>query len=197
MEKENIYNLLRKEYSRENWKDLVNAMFPNRDFFAVDEPVDFTKEAQITHAESIVRFGNIELDDGSLLALYEVQLKSDNKSVRIAKNRVGLRSLVTSEVIPSIVDGALICYFQEGIPEWRFSFFSKSVFWDEEGKEVKKETHPKRYTYVLGPTETCVIPRDRFLLLTEKCKRTIKDVLEAFPVVKVFKEFLAKHKKHN
>jgi len=196
MEKENIYNLLRKEYSRENWKDLVNAMFPNRDFFAVDEPVDFTKEAQITHAESIVRFGNIELDDGSLLALYEVQLKSDNKSVRIAKNRVGLRSLVTSEVIPGIVDGALICYFQEGIPEWRFSFFSKSVFWDEEGKEVKKETHPKRYTYVLGPTETCVTPRDRFLFLTEKRKRTIKDVLEAFSVEKVSKEFFAKYKKH-
>lgn len=196
MEKENIYNLLRKEYSRENWKDLVNAMFPNRDFFAVDEPVDFTKEAQITHAKSIVRFGNIELDDGSLLALYEVQLKSDNKSVRIAKNRVGLRSLVTSEVIPGIVDGALICYFQEGIPEWRFSFFSKSVFWDEEGKEVKKETHPKRYTYVLGPTETCVTPRDRFFFLAEKRKRTIKDVLEAFSVEKVSKDFFAKYKKH-
>jgi len=199
MEKENLYSLLRKQYSRDNWKDLVNAMFPNRDFFAVDEPVDYTKDAQITYAESIVRFGNIELDDGALLALYEVKLKSDNKTIRIAKNRVGLRSLITSEVIPGIVDGALICYYQDGVPEWRFSFFSKSVFWDEEGKEVKKETHPKRYTYVLGPPETgetCVTPRDRFHLLADKRKRTIKDVLEAFSVEKVSKEFFAKYKKH-
>jgi hypothetical protein len=199
MEKETLHNLLQQKYSRENWKQIVDAMFPYRDFFAYDEPVDFTKDAQYELTESIIRFGNIELDDGALIALYEVKLKNDNQSVRIAKNRVGLRNLITAEVIPGIVDGALICYFQEGIPEWRFSFFSKSVFWDEEGKQVKKETHPKRYTYVLGPPETgetCVTPRDRFFLLAERQKRTIKDVLEAFSVEKVSKEFFVSYKKH-
>jgi adenine-specific DNA-methyltransferase len=199
MTKENIHKKLSSIYSRENWKALVDAMFPNRDFFATDEQIDFTKNAQVLHTESILRFGNIELDDGAILALYEVKLKSDNQTIRIAKNRVGLRSLLTSEVIPGIVDGALICYYQEGIPEWRFSFFSQSAFWDEEGKEVKKETHPKRYTYVLGPPETgetCITPRDRFYFLIEKRKRTIKDVLEAFSVEKVSKEFFTKYKKH-
>jgi len=199
MEKETLHNLLRQKYSRANWKQIVDAMFPGRDFFATDEPVDYTKDAQYELTESIIRFGNIELDDGALLALYEVKLKNDNHSIRIAKNRVGLRNLITAEVIPGIVDGALICYYQEGVPEWRFSFFSKSVFWDEEGKQVKKETHPKRYTYVLGPPETgetCVTPRDRFFLLAEKQKRTIKDVLEAFSVEKVSKEFFVSYKKH-
>ncbi|MEI6139800.1 MAG: TaqI-like C-terminal specificity domain-containing protein [Mariniphaga sp.] len=199
MEKETLHNLLRQKYLRKNWKVIVDAMFPGRDFFAYDELVDFTKDAQYELTESIIRFGNIELDDGALIALYEVKLKNDNQSVRIAKNRVGLRNLITAEVIPGIVDGALICYFQEGIPEWRFSFFSKSVFWDEEGKQVKKETHPKRYTYVLGPPETgetCVTPRDRFFLLAERQKRTIKDVLEAFSVEKVSKEFFVSYKKH-
>lgn len=199
MEKETLHSLLQQKYSRKNWKDIVDAMFPGRDFFAYDELVDFTKDAQYELTESIIRFGNIELDDGALIALYEVKLKNDNQSVRIAKNRVGLRNLITAEVIPGIVDGALICYYQEGIPEWRFSFFSKSVFWDEEGKQVKKETHPKRYTYVLGPPETgetCVTPRDRFFLLAERQKRTIKDVLEAFSVEKVSKEFFVSYKKH-
>lgn len=199
MEKETLHNLLRQKYTRANWKQIVDAMFPGRDFFAYDELVDFTKDAQYELTESIIRFGNIELDDGALIALYEVKLKNDNQSVRIAKNRVGLRNLITAEVIPGIVDGALICYYQEGIPEWRFSFFSKSVFWDEEGKQVKKETHPKRYTYVLGPPETgetCVTPRDRFFLLAERQKRTIKDVLEAFSVEKVSKEFFVSYKKH-
>jgi type I restriction-modification system DNA methylase subunit len=104
--------------------------------------------------------------------------------------------LITNEVIPGVVDGALIVYHQPGHGDWRFSFYSKSKYWDDEGNEIKKETHPKRYTYVLGKGETCVTPRERFWHLVEKRTRTIKDVLEAFSVEKVSKEFFVKYKKH-
>src|SRR5690606_39286039 len=62
----------------------------------------------------------------------------------------------SSDLIPGVVDGALIVYHQPGHDDWRFSFYSKSKYWDDEGNEIKKETHPKRYTYVLGKGETCV-----------------------------------------
>ena len=104
--------------------------------------------------------------------------------------------MITSEVIPGIVDGALIVYHQKEHDDWRFSFYSKSKYWDDEGNEIKKETHPKRYTYVLGKGETCVTPRERFWHLIEKRTRTIKDVLEAFSVEKVSKEFFVRYKKH-
>lgn len=194
MTKEELHEHLRSEYTRDNWKKIVNAIFPNREFFATEEPVDMTKQAQRDLTQKIIRFGNIKLDDGNSLALYEVELKTN--ATHITRNRVGLRNLITNEVIPGFVDGALIVYHQPGHGDWRFSFYSKSKYWDDEGNEIKKETHPKRYTYVLGKGETCVTPRERFWHLVEKRTRTIKDVLEAFSVEKVSKEFFVKYKKH-
>lgn len=194
MTKEELHEQLRAEYTRDNWKKIVNAIFPNREFFATEEPVDMTKQAQRDLTQKIIRFGNIKLDDGNSLALYEVELKTN--ATYITRNRVGLRNLITNEVIPGVVDGALIVYHQPGHGDWRFSFYSKSKYWDDEGNEIKKETHPKRYTYVLGKGETCVTPRERFWHLVEKRSRTIKDVLEAFSVEKVSKEFFVKYKKH-
>lgn len=194
MTKEELHEQLRHEYTRDNWKKIVNAIFPSREFFATEEPVDMTKQAQRDLAQKIIRFGNIKLDDGNSLALYEVELKTN--STHITRNRVGLRNLITSEVIPGVVDGALIVYHQPGHGDWRFSFYSKSKYWDDEGNQIKKETHPKRYTYVLGKGETCVTPKERFWHLVEKRTRTIKDVLEAFSVEKVSKEFFVKYKKH-
>lgn len=194
MTKEQLHEQLRAEYTRDNWKKIVNAIFPNREFFATEEPVDMTKQAQRDLTQKIIRFGNIKLDDGNSLALYEVELKTN--ATHITRNRVGLRNLITNEVIPGVVDGALIVYHQPGHGDWRFSFYSKSKYWDDEGNEIKKDTHPKRYTYVLGKGETCVTPRERFWHLVEKRTRTIKDVLEAFSVEKVSKEFFVKYKKH-
>lgn len=194
MTKDELHEQLRAEYTRDNWKKIVNAIFPNREFFATEEPVEMTKQAQRDLTQKIIRFGNIKLDDGNSLALYEVELKTN--ATHITRNRVGLRNLITSEVIPGIVDGALIVYHQPGHGDWRFSFYSKSKYWDDEGNEIKKETHPKRYTYVLGKGETCVTPRERFWHLLEKRTITIKDVLEAFSVEKVSKEFFVKYKKH-
>ncbi|MBK8712040.1 MAG: Eco57I restriction-modification methylase domain-containing protein [Niastella sp.] len=194
MTKEELHEKLREKYTRDNWKQIVNAIFPNREFFATEESVEMTKQSQRDLTQNMIRFGNIKLDDGNSLALYEVELKPNASNV--TRNRVGLRNLITSEVIPGIVDGALIVYHQAGHDDWRFSFYSKSKYWDDEGSEIKKETHPKRYTYVLGKGETCVTPRERFWHLVEKRTRTIKDVLEAFSVEKVSKEFFVKYKKH-
>ncbi len=194
MTKEEIHEYLRSEYSRENWKKIVNAIFPNREFFASEEPLEKTKQAQRDLTQKIIRFGNIKLDDGNSLALYEVELKSNATS--ITRNRVGLRNLINNEVIPGVVDGALIVYYHPDHDDWRFSFYSKSKYWDDEGNEIKKETHPKRYTFVLGKGETCVTPRERFWHLVEKRTRTIKDVLEAFSVEKVSREFFVNYKKN-
>ena len=193
MDKQNLYALLRSEYKTDNWKEIVTALFPKRDFFAFEVPVDLTNQYQKDGAKKIIQFGNITLDDGCTLALYEVELKPQKK---VAKNRVELRNILSAQIMPGVVDGALISYFEKGQTDWRFTFISKSYYWDDLGNAVKKETHPKRYTYVLGKDETIVTPRERFWFLIEKRTKTIKDVLEAFSVEKISKEFFAKYKKH-
>ncbi len=75
MTKEELHEHLRAEYTRDNWKKIVNAIFPNREFFTTEEPVEMTKQAQRDLTQKIIRFGNIKLDDGNSLALYEVELK--------------------------------------------------------------------------------------------------------------------------
>lgn len=193
MEKDKLYELLKSEYKPENWKEILTTIFPKRDFFSFEVPLDLSSQYQKDGAKKIIQFGNITLDDGCTLALYEVELKPQK---RIAKNRVELRNLLSAQIIPGVVDGALISYYEKGQSDWRFTFISKSYYWDDLGNAVKKETHPKRYTYVLGKDETIITPRERFWYLIEKRTKTIKDVLEAFSVEKISKEFFAKYKKH-
>jgi len=63
---------------------------------------------------------------------------------------------------------------------------------DEEGNLVRRETTPRRYTYVLGPNESCRTATERFMHLSEKgLSATMEDVIEAFSVEKLNKEFFA------
>lgn len=101
MTKEELHEKLRAKYTRDNWKQIVNAIFPNREFFATEESVEMTKQSQLDLTQNMIRFGNIKLDDGNSLALYEVGLKPSASNV--TRNRVGLRNLITSEVIPVIM----------------------------------------------------------------------------------------------
>jgi len=195
MNKQQLYKLLKSQYHRENWKEIINAIFPNRDFFASEEIIDLTTKQQKELAQSIVRFGNIDLDEGRSLSLYEFEINPT--STNLSLNRVGLRSAVASIVNASFEDGALIAFYRPDQQEWRFSFYSKTISWNEEGQELKKETHPKRYTYILGPTETCKTPADRFSdLIDQRQSRTLEDVIKAFSVEKVSKEFFSEYKEH-
>ena len=78
------------------------------------------------------------------------------------------------------------------------TFAAKETDFDPEKADfVQKETDAKRYTYVLGPNESCRTPGDRFYELSQKKNNaTINDVETAFSVEKLSKEFFTKYKQH-
>jgi adenine-specific DNA-methyltransferase len=149
----NYQSTFTQAYDRTGWKEIISDLFPTSEFYRFEEELELSQTQQAT-AERIVQFGMVELADNEQLALFEVELQPNK---RIAKSRVGLRNLISNQLIPGLTGGALVCYFIPGEASWRFSFIHKT-----ETLEGMQETHRKRYTYLLGENETCKTAVERF-----------------------------------
>ena len=65
----------------------------------------------------------------------------------------------------------------------------------EDGELVKEETNPKRYTYELGPNESCKTAAGQLIKVLEKgSENTLEHVLKSFSVQKVSKAFFKEYK---
>lgn len=188
MNKEDLRTLLNKPYQFENWKNVIDFVFPNVSY--LQQPL--TIQTDNEKVESFRQVGSLRLNDGKNLAIFEVHVKSN---VNIARNRVELRNLVAGYIDQERNHGVLAIY-EKGTDEYRFTYTAKETDYDEDkGTFVQKETEAKRFTYILGANETCRTARDRFWELSEnKDKATIKDVENAFSVEKLSKEFFTKYK---
>ncbi len=192
MTKQDLQRKLRANYNRDTWKGVLLEMFPEANLFAQDRPTVFTREEQRNLANHIVQFGEVDLDGDTLIFL-EVELKPD--SVQLTRNRVGLRKLVDNEVIAGLTDGALISYYQPETDDWRITFYSERYGWDEDGNTIKEENHPKRYTYVVGPAESCKTAAGQLIKVVQKgSENTLEHVLKAFSVQRVSNEFFKEYK---
>src|SRR5690606_13718850 len=89
-------------------------------------------------------------------------------------------------------DGIIATYYNSSSNDWRLTFISKSLYWDDEFNEIKEETNPKRYTYVLGKGESTKTALFQFEWLFNQIKaREIKleDLIKTFSVEKISNEF--------
>lgn len=190
MLKEDLRKLLNKPYRQENWKKVIDFVFPNVSYLQVPKNIPFTSEK----VESFGQIGTIRLNDGKNLALFEVHL-FDN--VNIARNRVELRNLVAPLIDQERNHGVLVIY-EQGSDDYRFTFTAKETQFDEELNDFHyRETETKRFTYLLGSNEPCRTASERFWELSQnKNIATIHDVEKAFSVERLSKEFFTKYRLH-
>ncbi len=92
------------------------------------------------------------------------------------------------------VDAVFATYYSEGSRDWRLTLISKSVGWDHENNKIEWETQPKRYTYVLGETETVTTAVKQFEWLFQQTKLNagkcwLLDIIKAFSVERISDEF--------
>ncbi len=191
MNRDTLKNIFNAPYQSNIWKSFLKELFRNLDSNYFQTPVDLKDSSLVKHkdVEHIWEFGDITFSDGKTIKFYEVVLK-DNQQV--TKNRVGLRNIVSGEIGFGYIDGAIITYHNHKAKDWRFTFISKSLYWDEDNNEVKTETHPKRYTYLLGQNETVKTAVNQFEWLFKKIETreiAMEDILKAFSVEKLSKEF--------
>lgn len=187
MEKLEIKKLLNKRYDRENWKNLSKEIFDKVEFFKDPLKIDNQNEKVL----EFYQIGNIKLKDDKKIALFEIKLI---KNLNIYKNKVELRNLVINYIDQVSNHGVLVVYDNQG-DNYRLTFSTKYSEILDDGKLVKLETEPKRYTYLLGETESCSTAAERLhLLSSKKNSLDLEDIIEAFNVEKVSKEFFDNYK---
>ena len=189
MEKRELQKLLSQPYSQENWKQIVQFVFPNVSILS--SPKEFP-----INNEKIKKFrqiGSVRLNDGKNLALFELLLAD---TVNLHRNRVELNNEISKYIDQEQIHGVL-SVFEQGADDYRFTFSARSTEFDEEESDfVQKKTDTKRYTYVLGKNESCKTPADRFYKLSEnKSEVDINAIQNAFSVEQLSKEFFDKYKK--
>jgi adenine-specific DNA-methyltransferase len=180
MDKKNLQTeILEASYQPEKWLEVLKLYFGAKKFHQTPQQI-FLPSNNL--AEKAIEIGSFYTADERLIGIYEIQLTA---KAWIDKNRVGLRNLLR-QVYKYDVDGALIVFVQND--KWRFSYVSEIR--TEEGK---KETEPKRYTYLFGKGESCRTAADRFDKIKGK-PIYINDLFDAFSVDKLNKDFFKSYK---
>ena len=183
-----LKNILSAQFDFDIWKDLLEKIFPKVEIF--------TSVAKITdsHVKDGGHVGNIRLDDGRSLAIFRFEV-TDN--VQISRNRKSLRDIAAKYVDQGLIHGALVFYYSQGQDDYRLTFIAKQTYFNESGELVKKETAPKRYTFLLGKNEPCTTAASRLKELADKKNYAsiyLTDVTDAFSVERLNKEFFNGYK---
>lgn len=180
-----LKQLLSSKFDFDVWKPILEQMFLKIDYL--------TKEIQIDASlvKSGGQIGTIRLDDGRSLGLFKFEV-ADN--IIIARNRKGLREIAAKYVDQDIIHGALVFYYSTQQPDYRLTFVSKQTVINANGEWEKKETAPKRYTFLLGENEPCTTAASRLHELISKSSVYLADVTDAFSVERLNKEFFKAYK---
>ena len=189
MNQANLKNILSARFDFNVWKDLLEKIFPKVEIF--------TSFAKISdpYVKDGGHVGNIRLDDGRSLAIFDFEVV-DN--VLIQRNRRTLRNIAANFIDQDKFHGALAFYHSQSKDDYRLTFIAKQTYFNESGELVRKETSPKRYTFLLGPNEPCATATSRLFVLANKKIggfMYLADVIEAFSVERLNKEFFEEYKK--
>jgi len=136
-------------------------------------------------------YGRIQLDDSTEITCYEVLLQP---KVRIEQSKVAIQQYVRKLLTAG--QAALINFVAPANKNiWRLTLVAKdSVLTDKGVKE--KTTNAKRYTFLLGPSETCKTAAERFETLSTEKEISFQTLVNAFSVEKLSKAFFDEYTLH-
>ena len=163
MKEKDLKNILREDFNFEkNWKSIFSLLFNKVQYFS-NPSNPFEEQRKVKSGKQT---GVVKLDDGKSLAIFEVEV---DDSIRIDRNRQGLREIAIKHIDQNITHGALVFFYSKNQADYRFSFIAKWSEIDlETGEFIKGETKPKRYTYLLGDNEACTTAAKRLLIISRK-----------------------------
>lgn len=174
-------------------KNVLYPVFANRVKIYQSHVIETNRanSTELRVIKTVKCYGQIDLDDESSVKCYEIIL---NPGVRLEYNKVSIQQYVRKLLTAG---QAILVNFQQ--PEdknlWRLSLVaSDSKIIEDKIEQVK--TNAKRYTYLLGPSETCRTASERFAELEALKDITIENLIKAFSVEKLSKSFFDEYKLH-
>ncbi|MBN8459664.1 MAG: N-6 DNA methylase [Verrucomicrobia bacterium] len=184
-----IQTALRQPYRRETWTTLVRDLFPEGTVTLLAAPAEIdAPHEQVTATRQL---GHLQLTDGRV-ALIEVAAAD---SVQLSRNRIALRNFVGKLIVPGSSDAVLAVFHQPGRDDWRLTYASRRTTLDPETFAVThSETSPRRFTFLLGPGETCRTAAGRLKELEGKDNLTLAELERAFSVERLNKDFFKRYK---
>lgn len=150
-----------------------------------DNP-ELLKMADATGISQIIRMGTIDIPMNPT-DVYDITVSS---RVQMERNRVKIQSLVRG-IMSTYSSAFMVFHYEDDTRwDWRFTFCSKFG-------SNKEATDSKRYTFLLGPNQSCRTAADNFSKLAQKHGDIeLDDIVGAFDVEALSKEFFAKYKAH-
>lgn len=189
-----IQTALQKPYDRILFgKEVLSPVFGscfNLSSSAVPASVQPNKSEQAV-IQSVSIYGTINLEDGTEITCYEIILQP---SIRIEHSKVAIQRYVRKLLTAGQI--ALVNFIApQNKKVWRLTLVAKDSELTEQGIK-EKTTHAKRYTYLLGPSETCKTAAERFESLSTEKQITFQALVNAFSVEKLSKAFFDEYTLH-
>ena len=137
-----------------------------------------------TGIKDIIKYGTISVGHVTI-DIFDVTVSD---SVKMQRNRVGTQQLVR-RIMNTYSSAFIIFHYKDNWQlDWRFSFCQK---------DDKSITEAKRYTFLLGPGQSCRTAAQNFMKLLDKNGNVQRDdIVKAFDVEALSKEFFNKYKEH-
>lgn len=173
---------------------LENVIFPifgedkfedGYDVSLLDDYPELIDVAKGTGIASVLRVGVIQMPFNPI-SIFDITVSNH---VLMSRNRVGIQQLIR-RIMPTFSSAFMIFHYEDvDIWDWRFTFCSKA-----KNDEVSDK---KRYTFMLGPNQSCRTVAENFeKLLDKKGELRLKDIEQAFDVEALSDEFFSKYKEH-
>ncbi len=211
-----VKDTFNKEYNEDDFKIFISELLPNANLSSEIEhriQLPQTYNDFIRSAKRIAKYNYIsqEYNEEKVLDVLVVKLK---KATSIDRARTAQRNFIARYLNGSRSyqkDAALVAFISEDengniSPDWRFSLiqmnYATEIIEDANGKKKRKTsvelTPAKRFSFLVGANEDTHTAQKQFYTCLEKSSKgepiTIEDLVQAFDIEKVSKEFFDKYK---
>ena len=184
MEKGELRTLFESEYPGKKaiFEKLIQPIFKKAKDTTLSNEIDIT-EGDKKQIKSFRIFSQVRGGFPIVFADVEVQ-----DSVALKRSRVNIQNCVR-KMMENDSNAIIFFHFSDDKSEWRVSFCHRA-------DKLKESTNAKRFTYLCGTEHACRTIAERFETL--KGLSTIKDedLLEAFSVEPLSKEFFDEYREH-
>ena len=196
MNTEDLKKYLSKEYqgSQSFLENIIYPIFGEEEFVdgyeteILDGYPEYRRMADATGIRSVKDVGMIYID-GEPLQIFDISVSD---YIMMERNRVTIQSLVR-RIMDQYSNAFMLFHYEDTTQwNWRFTYCHKSA-------NKEESTDSKRYTFLLGPKQSCRTAAENFQSLFHKHKTNgyiaISDIIQAFSVEALSKEFFDGYKK--